>query len=166
MNGVQRWLGFLSITLFTLSGCSEQPSYDVSTSLQLCTRGEGAPLLDKVAEIKGYFLRGQPLPGSLVKVGVDKPTFSITTPRQIHDFFEAMWRNSSTKTTIPPFTDGLAFVVIMKDANAHPAYFQGYMTNGHLILLSPLTNQGSASHEAGELDKYLRTSFPDAAWLH
>jgi hypothetical protein len=159
------WFGFLSIFVFILTGCSMQSSYDVNTSMKLFTDEHGEPLIPKVAELEGYFVRGRPLLGPLVKFGIDKPVFSIKDPKKIKGFFKAMWAPSPFIGSEPPLTDGLNVVVIMKDPRALPAYFHVYMSNGHLILITPLTGRDAATLEAGELDKYLRANFPDASWL-
>ena len=155
------------ISLFMLWGCTSNPQpYDVQTSMQLFTEDHGGLLLaSKVAEIKGYFRPGQHGMGPLVIVSTDTPTFSITDPKQIHDFFHSLWAPSHALPP-SPITDGLAFVVIMKDPDVRPAYFHGYMSSGHLHLVTPLTDFDACTAVTPELDKYLHDNFLGAAWLH
>jgi hypothetical protein len=166
--------GFLLLTVaLGLSACSSQ-SYDIDKSLRLFDSNQGPALLDQIAKIHCYFRAGRLSMGPTETLATDQPQLTINDPKKISGFFEAMWQPTERPFPIPgdPRTDGLEFVVVMKDTRARPAYFYGYMSSNkdaphsrYLDAITPTTGVDSASKECPALDHFLRSNYPDAVWF-
>jgi hypothetical protein len=164
MKYLQLYLGIVLLICFKSIGLGDS-YYDVKLSMQLLTDKEGSQLVGKIAEIQCYFHPGQKGMSPFMKLEKETPLFSITDPEKIRGFFRAFWTYSPMQPT-PASTDGLEFVVVMKDQPTKLAYFHGYMSQGELEAVTPATGADSCSGDVPMLNKYLQENYPDLKIWH